>query len=72
MYNEFLTQNALDSSYNYFYKTVDRGLVEKIGPFGLVNEIKMGAANIKKFQSGFVLDYLTYFLISLSFIFIFF
>lgn len=71
MYNEFITQNALDNSYNYFYKTVDRGLVEKIGPFGIVNEIKSCASTIKNTQSGFILDYLTYFLISLSFIYIF-
>lgn len=69
IYNEFITQNALKTSYHYFYKTIDRGLIEKVGPFGIVSFINDISFNIKKAQTGFVTSYLTYFLI---FLFIFF
>lgn len=39
IYNEFIAQKSLDYGYHYFYRTIDRGLIEKIGPFGIVNSI---------------------------------
>ena len=63
IYNEFITQKALNSSYTFFYKTVDRGLVEKVGPFGVINLINTITYDVKKGQTGFIIDYLTYFLI---------
>lgn len=69
IYNELITQNALKSSYHFFYKTIDRGIIEKVGPFGIVGVINETVDNIKTFQTGFVIHYLTYFL---GFIFIFF
>ncbi len=70
IYNEFIAQNALKSSYDFFYKTIDRGLIEKIGPYGLVNLINSTSFDIKKVQSGFIIDYLRYFLISIFLILI--
>lgn len=67
IYNEIVSQKALDSSYNYFYKTIDRGLIEKIGPFGLVNNILNFVNFIKQFQTGFIFHYLLYFFIFVAF-----
>lgn len=63
IYNEFITQTVLKSSYDYFYKTIDRGFIEKVGPFGIINTINIMVHNIKKNQTGFVIDYLSYFLV---------
>jgi len=63
LYNELFTQNNLNASYHFFYQTIDRGLVEKIGPFGLVNFINKNANSLKTFQTGFVIDYLNYFVL---------
>jgi NADH-ubiquinone oxidoreductase chain 5 len=68
IYNEFASQTALKLSYQYSYKIIDRGLIEKIGPFGIVEFINLIINSIKSYQSGLILNYLTYFLI---FIFIF-
>lgn len=67
IYNEIVSQKTLDSSYNYFYKTIDRGLIEKIGPFGLVNNILNFVNFIKRFQTGFIFHYLLYFFIFVAF-----
>jgi len=65
LYNEFIVQNILKSSYYYFYQDVDRGLIEKIGPSGISNTIRVFAKNIRKYQTGQILNYLTYFALSI-------
>jgi proton-translocating NADH-quinone oxidoreductase chain L len=61
IYNEFIVQSTLKSSYYYFYQDVDRGLIEKIGPSGISESINLFAKNIKQYQTGQVLNYLAYF-----------
>lgn len=65
IYNEFVTQRVLDSSYHFFYKTIDRGLIEKCGPFGLTGLINKSSLKIKEVQSGIVTDYLQIILFSI-------
>ena len=62
LYNQFFTQNLLNSSYQFFYQTIDRGLLEKIGPFGIIQFFNSIAFSLKKFQTGFVIDYLNFFI----------
>lgn len=71
IYNELLTQVALNSSYSYYYNTIDRGVIEKLGPFGIISIINSLVKNIKTFQTGFIFDYLTYFVISSIFFYLF-
>lgn len=63
LYNQIFVQKILNKSYYYFYQNVDRGLIEKIGPFGLVTGIRKISDNIREYQTGQVLDYLMYFMI---------
>ena len=58
LYNTFIGQKVLDSSYHYFYKTIDRGLLEKVGPTGILNFFVVIMEFIKKFQTGFMISYL--------------
>jgi len=71
IYNEFITQKALNSSYNFFYKTVDRGIIEKLGPYGIVNFLTTGVILLKEIQTGFIINYLTFFLGSIILFYIF-
>jgi len=66
-----LTQMVLDSSYSYYYNTIDRGLIEKFGPFGITSAINSAVKDIKVLQTGFIFDYLTYFVVSSVFFYLF-
>ena len=65
IYNEFIGQKVLNVSYSYAYKDVDRGLIEKLGPSGIVNVIQYLFMSIKNLQSGFMFHYLFIFMISI-------
>lgn len=62
-YNQMITQNVLKLSYHYFYKMVDRGLIEKVGPFGIINFINLVVKHVREYQTGFIMDYLKYFVL---------
>lgn len=61
IYNQFLVENFLNSGHNYFYKTIDRGIIENIGPMNLINFIYNLVDRLKVYQTGFIVDYLKYF-----------
>jgi NADH-ubiquinone oxidoreductase chain 5 len=65
IYNQFVAQKGLEDSYSFFYKTIDRGLIEKIGPFGIVGKINSIVKNVRNYQTGSITDYLEYFFIAI-------
>jgi NADH-ubiquinone oxidoreductase chain 5 len=71
IYNQFVAQKALNESYSFFYKTVDRGLIEKVGPFGIVGKINSVVDNVRNYQTGSITDYLEYFFIAIFIIVLF-
>jgi len=64
VYNEFIGQKALNISYIFSYKDLDRGLIEKLGPSGVIDGINHMFKTLNMFQSGFIYHYLFSFLIS--------
>ena len=71
LYNEFIGQNALNLSYHYSYKDIDRGIIEKLGPSGIVNSIRFVFNYITVLQSGLIYHYLFLFLFcTILFIFV--
>ena len=70
IYNVYFVQNTLSKGYFFTYRDIDRGLIEKLGPLGIINTIKNIAFTIKPLQSGFIYYYLQFFIISF-FIFLF-
>ena len=68
IYNEFIGQNALNISYHYSYKDIDRGIIEKLGPSGIVSSVKHTFNTINVLQSGLIYHYLFLFLISTVFL----
>ena len=71
VYNEFIGQNALNISYHFSYKDMDRGLIEKIGPSGIVQSVRHTLNRINALQSGQIYHYLFllfFFTVSLVFL----
>ena len=56
--NEFVTSTALKLGHEYTYAVVDRGLVEKLGPTGLILILKDLFKKLKKIQTGYIYTYL--------------
>jgi proton-translocating NADH-quinone oxidoreductase chain L len=70
-YNEIIIQPFLNISYNFSYKDIDRGLIEKLGPSGIIESVSQFSLFFKPIQSGFIFHYLLIFIFSIIF-FIFF
>ena len=64
IYNEYVTQSIISSGYFYTYKDVDRGLIEKLGPSGIISGVKDIVKTVQILQTGFIYYYLYLFLVS--------
>jgi NADH-ubiquinone oxidoreductase chain 5 len=71
IYNEVLVQNLLHLSYHFIYKDVDRGVIEKIGPSGIVEITLTTSSIIVLLQSGLLYHYLFMFFMFLLLIALF-
>lgn len=72
IYNEQLGQFFFNFGYSVSYKTIDRGVFEMFGPFGLskiFNKLSFNNANL---QSGYVYHYTFVFLVGVTFLLSFF
>ena len=58
IYNQFLSQNTLHLSYHYAYKEIDRGLLERVGPSGVVESTLFFTRLLIFLQTGFLFHYL--------------
>lgn len=57
VYNEFIAQRLLYFGYHISYKYIDRGLIELLGPYGLIQLLYSKALNLTKMQSGYIYHY---------------
>ena len=71
IYNQFVGQNVLNLSYLFSYNDIDRGILEKIGPSGIINVIYYWFNKLKILQSGFIYNYLFLMFISIFFFILF-
>jgi len=69
-YNEFINQNFLHFGYHVSYKTIDRGLIEMMGPFGLSNTVYKKSILLASLQTGNVYSYILWIFIALLFVII--
>jgi NADH-ubiquinone oxidoreductase chain 5 len=56
-HNEFINQVFLKFAYHVTYKTIDRGFIEMIGPYGLSKTVLMKSRTLSNLQTGSVYDY---------------
>ena len=66
IYNQFLSQPVLTYGFSFFYKELDRGLIEQIGPFGIIHLFKSISFNLKKIELSTIVFFLFIFFFSLS------
>ena len=65
LYNGIFVQNILFFCYNFTYKDIDRGVVEKVGPSGLVEATSEISDLIVFLQTGLIFHYLYMFFVIL-------
>ena len=51
-YNQYISQSILNLSYVFSYKDIDRGILEKVGPWGIVQVISNSSNALKHLQNG--------------------
>ena len=56
--NEYIASPSLYVGYTYTYKDIDRGVVEKFGPSGIVTSIKTYVKSFRFVQTGYIYNYL--------------
>ena len=69
VYNEFITQKFLKISFHSTYKIIDKGLIEILGPYGMVRSLYTISEKISKVQSGFLYHYTFYIFLGFSALF---
>jgi hypothetical protein len=47
------------------YKNTDRGLLEQLGPFGVVKSLNQTSLKLVSYQTGYILDYVSFFCIAI-------
>jgi len=57
IYNDFIVKSFFDFGYNISFKALDRGIVEVIGPYGIVKTVNNLTRIITNLQSGYIYHY---------------
>jgi len=70
-YNEYIAQPVLSFGYHGSYKTIDRGIIEILGPFGISFSVFKIAFFLNKKHTGFIYHYIIAIFFGLSFILVF-
>jgi hypothetical protein len=68
MYTDFVAFPALFFGYNVSFKTLDKGLLEIVGPAGVIQTVSQGGRQLRKMQSGLIYHYAFIMLCSLTFL----
>jgi len=62
IYNEYISETFLISGHKYFYKIIDRGIIEAFGPITIAKSFYHFIFYINLLQNGLILFYLIYML----------
>jgi NADH-ubiquinone oxidoreductase chain 5 len=57
LYNEYLNKPIMSFGYFISFKSLDKGLVEILGPYGIVSSFNPFIKVISKFQTGYIYHY---------------
>ena len=68
MYTDFVALPVLFFGYNVSFKTLDKGLLEIVGPAGVIQTVSQGGRQLRKMQSGLIYHYAFIMLCSLTFL----
>jgi NADH:ubiquinone oxidoreductase subunit 5 (subunit L)/multisubunit Na+/H+ antiporter MnhA subunit len=68
-YNRIFVLPSLLGGYSIFFKLLDKGLIELLGPTGAVSLVSWLSNNIKSLQSGYIHSYVTLLVLGLVVLF---
>ncbi|MBB21232.1 MAG: hypothetical protein CMP20_17510, partial [Rickettsiales bacterium] len=68
VYNDYIGRPALSFGYNVSFKSIDKGVLEILGPFGITQGIRDIVHQIQHLQSGFIYHYAFVMLLGLTFL----
>lgn len=57
VYNEYSAKYLLSAGYHITYKTLDKGLIEIVGPYGIINVTNKLSKVVSKIQNGYIDHY---------------
>ena len=57
VFNHYIAKPSMIAGHNITYKILDKGLIEMVGPTGLVSLLKKATLSLSSFQSGLVYNY---------------
>ena len=57
VYNDLIAQKVISFGYKISFKTIDKGLLEVLGPLGVSNTLLKFIQQISRLQSGFIFNY---------------
>nr|YP_010470419.1 NADH dehydrogenase subunit 5 [Tetraselmis marina]UVF37907.1 NADH dehydrogenase subunit 5 [Tetraselmis marina] len=66
VYHDFISKKFFDFGYEISFKSFDKGLLEVVGPTGIIKTFTSLVTESRKFQSGFVYHYALLMLIGLT------
>jgi len=66
VYNDLFVKQSLSFGYEFSFKTLDKGIIEILGPYGISQTVQSLSRQISKIQSGFVYHYALSMLIGLT------
>ena len=58
--NYFIITPTISFGHIYTYNSIDRGLIEKLGPWGIVTSISVYVKNFRDIQTGYIYNYLLF------------
>ncbi len=68
VYNDFIVSKGLAFGYQVSFRTLDKGIIEILGPYGISLTFQKLSQQMSKIQSGFVYHYALSMLIGLTFL----
>ena len=66
VYNDFIVSQGLTFGYKVSFQTLDKGVIEILGPYGIAHTFQKLSQQISKIQSGFIYHYALSMLIGLT------
>lgn len=57
VYNDFVGTPLLNFGYNVTYKTLDKGIIEIVGPYGIINTVRRLSQLFSSLQTGYIHHY---------------
>ena len=67
IYNHYIVNNILYFGYHISFKLIDRGLIELIGPLGIIRSLSVLTKKISSLQSGLIYHYVFLMVLGLTF-----